>query len=363
MSNSHLYKTSKPVRRTIRVAYPAGRGRMVLRTELDWDRDVEALSVSEDGTTWTFALEARQPFVYFKPCLIDGNGMHWARGSNKLLLMKDADTRVVHPYFFDARDGHLTALEVFPSAILGRLHRIRAFVPPGYDENPLTTYRAAYMQDGQNLFLPDEAYMGQEWNVDGISHTLLSMSAMEEVIFIGIHSSDRMHEYTKPGYEAYSRSLAHEVVPEIERRLRVQRDRRRRTVWGSSLGGVVSFHTAWQHPDVFGAAICMSSTFSYQDDLMERVMHEPAPDAAFYLDSGWPGDNYEVTLAMAMALVRRGWIFGRNLFHVAVPMARHDEAAWSMRLHLPMQVVHGAVAATSRALTPIFKEGRADAPP
>ena len=61
--------------RTLRVAYPAGRGRIVLRTEPDWDWNLEPVQVSEDGTTSTFALEADQPFLYFKPCLVE-SGTH-----------------------------------------------------------------------------------------------------------------------------------------------------------------------------------------------------------------------------------------------------------------------------------------------
>lgn len=353
-SNSNLYKTATVVTRTLRVAYPAHRGRMVLRTELDWNRNVEAVSVSDDGTTWTFELKARHPFVYFKPCLVNDDGFHWAQGGNKLAIMDEVDTRIVFPYFFHTHEGRLSQLVLLPSEILGREHRSRVFLPPGYDENTLATYRAAYMQDGQNLFMPQEAFMGREWNVDGISRTLIDMSAMEETVFIGLHSSDRMAEYTKPGYEAYSRSLAEEVVPEAERRLRLRRERGSRTVWGSSLGGVVSFHTAWQYPEVFGGAVCMSSTFSYKDDLIERVLTDPPPNVGFYLDSGWPGDNYEVNLAMAMALVRRGWVFGRDLFHVAFPMAEHDEDAWSTRLHLPMQLVTGSVARASRKRAPML---------
>jgi hypothetical protein len=75
---------------------------------------------------------------------------------------------------------------------------------------------------------------------------------------------------------------------------------------------------------------------------------------AFYLDSGWPGDNYEVTLAMAMALVTRGWQYGRNLMHLCFPLAEHDEAAWGLRLHLPMQLLHGAVARASRIVHPVL---------
>jgi predicted alpha/beta superfamily hydrolase len=164
-----------------------------------------------------------------------------------------------------------------------------------------------------------------------------------------------MEEYTKPGYERYARSLVEEVVPQLEHRgVRAEPHRRYRSVWGSSLGGVVSFYTVWQHPDVFGSAVCMSSTFSHRDDLIDRVCAEPFRDVGFYLDSGWPGDNYEVTLAMAMALVSRGWRYGLNLVHLCFPHAEHDEGSWGTRLHLPLQLLNGVVARASRARTPVL---------
>ena len=93
----------------------------------------------------------------------------------------------------------------------------------------------------------------------------------------------------------------------------------------------------------------MSSTFSHKDDLLERVLSEPKRNVGFYLDSGWPGDNYEVTVAMALALVSRGWRYGRDLLYLCFPHAAHDEKAWGMRLHLPMQLFTGIVARASRS--------------
>jgi enterochelin esterase-like enzyme len=58
-------------------------------------------------------------------------------------------------------------------------------------------------------------------------------------------------------------------------------------VTGPSLGGVVSVYLAWQWPKVFGA-VCLSSTFSHKDDLIDRVLTEPKSTSRFYLDSGWP---------------------------------------------------------------------------
>lgn len=349
-----LYKTRETIRRTVRIRYPADQGQIVLRTENDWDKDIESIALSEDGTTWTFSLEADQPFLYFKPCLLRGGKHHWAVGHNNLLLMSERDRRVSHPFFFNSERGRFSSLLTLDSAILGREHKLRVFLPPGYDENTLATYPIAFMQDGQNLFFPDEAFMGHDWAVDESSAVLRSMSAVEDMIVVGVYSGDRMVEYTKPGYELYARSLAEEIVPLADERLRTGKHRRFRSVWGSSLGGVVSFYTVWQHPEVFGAGICMSSTFSHRDDLMDRVLAEKAPDVGFYLDSGWPGDNFEVTMGMAMALISRGWRFGENLLHLCFPYAEHDEAAWGMRLHLPLQFLNGSVARAARLDSPVL---------
>jgi predicted alpha/beta superfamily hydrolase len=350
---TRLYRTERTLTRTLRVAYPAGRGRIVLRTEQDWDKDVEPVSVSKDGNVSTFALEADQPFLYFKPCLVESGTTHWAVGPNKLVLMTESDARVSYPFFFGPETGHFSSLIELPSVHLGRDHRIRGYLPPGYDENTLSRFPVVYMQDGQNLFFPDEAFMGTDWKVDETGDVLRDMGAVDDVLVLAIHSADRMTEYTKPGYERYARSLVEEVVPELDRRgIRAEQHRRYRSVWGSSLGGVVSFYTVWEHPDVFGVAVCMSSTFSHQDDLIDRVFAEPARDVGFYLDSGWPGDNYEVTVAMAMALVARGWQYGRNLLHLSFPLAGHSESAWGTRLHLPLQFLNGAVARAYRVMQP-----------
>lgn len=334
--------------RTLRVCYPAGICSLVLRTDSDWERNIDPVDLSSDGNTTTFEVEAQKPFVYFKPCLIKNGTLHWSVGPNNLMFMAAAHPRTVYPYFFsDARGDFLPLIEI-ESAILGRSHRLRVYLPPGYHENTLAHYPLAYMQDGQNLFFPHEAFQQKHWQVDQTSQVLRAMRAIEDLVIVGVYSNERREEeYTKPGYKAYAQSVVEELVRAEETFLRTTRDRKDRTMWGSSLGGVVSFYTVWQYPEVFGSAACMSSTFTYKDDLMERVLTEPKRNVGFYLDSGWPGDNYEVTVAMALALVSRGWRYGRDLLYLCFPNAAHDEKAWGMRLHLPMQLFTGAVARAS----------------
>src|SRR5215468_10953182 len=123
------------------------------------------------------------------------------------------------------------------------------------------------------------------------------MNAIIQMMIVGIFSSDRMQEYTQPGYEAYGRSVVEEVKPYVDAHFRTRKEPRFTGVLGSSLGGVVSFYMGWQWPNVFGNVGCLSSTFTHKDDLVERVLHEEKRNCRFYIDSGWPGDNYEVGLA------------------------------------------------------------------
>lgn len=347
MSEVH-YRTGALLRRRIRARYPAGHGEMVLRTELDWERDVEPTEVSSDGTTSTFTLETRRPFVYFKVCLRDDGDLRWAVGPNMLATMTADDVGEVYPFFeSDERGSFLDTMRI-ESPILGREHLLRVYLPAGYLENPLRRYPVYYMQDGKNLFFPEEAFLGRNWQVHEALRLLDAMSAIEEVVVIGIHSGERTREYTKPGYEDYARSVVEEVQPVVARELRVLDSRKETAVIGSSLGGVVSFYMAWQYPEIFGYAACMSSTFSYKDDLIERVLSEPKSPAKFYLDSGWPEDNYEVTLAMAMAFVQRGYRVREDYLHLVFPLEEHDEEAWGKRVHLPLQLGLGRTGVADR---------------
>jgi predicted alpha/beta superfamily hydrolase len=83
---------------------------------------------------------------------------------------------------------------------------------------------------------------------------------------------------------------------------------------GSSLGGLVSFYLAWQWPDVFGKVACLWNTFSFRDNLLDRVSTEPKRDIKIYLDSGWPRDNYEPTRAMRDRLSGKGIIPVQSCF-------------------------------------------------
>ncbi len=332
----------------MRVRYPLQSGRIVLRAEPDWKEDLEAVRVSGRGTCHEFALAVEGSHRYFKPVLIDGDGARWAVGHNSLLLGRARAARDVHPHFnSDERCSACELRELDDGA--GRSHRYRVFYPPGYHENSLRRYPVLYMQDGQNLFFSGEAFQGQHWRIGETLALLDAMNAIEPVMVVGVYPNEREHDYTQPGYEAYGRFVTRVLKPAIDAEYRTLAAPENTAVMGSSLGGVVSFYLAWQYPEVFGMAACLSSTFGWRDDLRARVAREPRSRIRLYLDSGWPRDNYEATRDMRSLLAARGFIDGRDLHYLSYPEALHNETSWAMRVHVPVQLFFGSDSGAMRA--------------
>jgi len=324
----------------VRVHYPLGSGRLSLRVGPDWERDLAPRAIRGQRTRFDFRLEL-DGHAYFKPVIRDGDELRWARGDDLLVVPNGGSKVDVFPHFQTDAKCSACALQTVSSRTGGRAHAVRVFHPPGYHENPFETFPVIYMHDGQNLFFPEEAFGGRTWRIEETLRVLDSMNLIRRVIVVGVHPVDRTEDYTNGGYLDYGRFLVEDVKPWVDANYRTKPGPADTAVMGSSLGGVVSFFLAWQWPEVFGNAACLSSTFGWRDDLLARVESEPGRDIRVYLDSGWPGDNYEVTRSMRHALQRRGFEEGKSLLYLAFPNAAHNEDAWAMRAHIPLQFFFG----------------------
>lgn len=330
----------------ITIRYPVGADRLTLRCEADWDLDLHPVAHSPEHAVFDVPFAA--PTLAMKPVLHRSAAVHWSKGSNYVLSAWEADAEI-WPYFFDREIGHVT--DILRFARDGRSHAVRVYLPPGYAENHLRRYPVLYMQDGKNLFFPEEAFGGTEWQVDETMDRLDKMNAVRKVIVVGIAPQDRMVDYTLPGYADYGRFVVEVVKPAIDQQFRTRSGRDDTVVMGSSLGGLVSLYLAWQHPDVFSGAACLSSTFSYQNDLFQRIAREPKPPIRLYLDSGWPRDNFDHTNAMRDLLVSRGFTLGHDLLQFSFPDGTHNEGSWAGRSHVPFQFFFGRAWAAQRART------------
>jgi len=326
---------------SVRVHYPLARGRLVLRSDADWSRDLTPARSDPDCGRFDFRLSIDGAHSFFKPVLIDGEGEHWALGENLIALAGSRSRMEVWPYFSADETCHVCDLLRPPTAAEERGHDVRVYLPPGYGENTLQRFPVVYMQDGHNLFFADEAFGGQTWQVQETLKILQDMALTRQAIVVGIIPRDRNAEYTEPGCAEYGRFLTEDLKPWLDANYRTLDSPRETVVMGSSLGGVVSLYLAWTFPSVFGRAACLSSTFGYADRMLERVRTTTRPPIGVYLDSGWPHDNYEATRSMRSELVRAGFTEGQDLHYLAFPRATHDERSWALRAHVPFQLFLG----------------------
>lgn len=320
----------------VTIRYPLGADRLVLRTAHDWQLDVQP--TEQDSEHASFDLKVPGINLALKPCLYRDGQCFWSKGGDYVLSAHEPDPEI-WPFFFSEDRGRVS--DISHVDVRGRSHALRTYLPPGYDENNLRRYPVLYMQDGKNLFFPDEAFGGKEWQVDETMDRLDRMNAVRKVIVVGVAPADRMKDYTLPGYAEYGEFLVNHIKPTVDLMYRTRPDPANTVVMGSSLGGVVSLHLAWTYPHVFGGAACLSSTFGYQDDLFQRIAQEPRPPIRLYLDSGWPRDNFDATNAMRDLLVHRGFQLGSDLLQFSFPEGLHSEGSWAERIHLPFQFFFG----------------------
>jgi predicted alpha/beta superfamily hydrolase len=318
------------------VRYPARieEDRISLYTSLDWDQRLEPVTIDDAWTTWVFDLGQQPAPVHFKAVRTRAGASTWMAGSNKVAWPGRRD---VYPHFDGGERGQLT--DRFQ---LGE-RTLRVYLPAGYGENTLKRYPTLYMHDGSNLFLPEEAFTGVEWKIDQALDILDAMNLADKVVVVALYAnpSRREIEYTEPGWEAYAEELVGTIKPAIDGRYRTREGPSSTAVMGSSLGGVVSLYLAWSRPEVFGMCACTSSSFGLRDQLLARVCAEKPPPIRVWLDSGWPGDNFEATREIRDALLAGGMMPGRDVLHLAFPGAEHHERSWAERAPLPLQFLFG----------------------
>ncbi|GFN32349.1 alpha/beta hydrolase [Paenibacillus xylaniclasticus] len=146
--------------------------------------------------------------------------------------------------------------ETVPSRYLPEGERkLRVFLPPGYNE--VLSYPVVFCQDGEDFF--------NFGRVATIANQLILDEGVEPFIIVGVDvdKSVRTEEYSPDGnrYANYVRFFAEELLPFIESKYPVRRERSERLLAGDSLGGTVSLHIALEHPELFNRVLSLSGAF------------------------------------------------------------------------------------------------------
>lgn len=193
-------------------------------------------------------------------------------------------------------------------------------------------YPVIYMHDGQNLFDNATAYAG-EWNVD---ETLDSLKA--QVIVVGIEHGGanrtkdltpyKNEKYGGGSADAYLDFIMHWLKPEIDKIYRTKKDRNNTALFGSSLGGLVSYYALLNYPDVFGKAGVFSPSFWFTKDIFELTEYVDAIDAKIYMMAGDSESDEMVPDLKQMESILKRKLSAENLHTKIVAGGAHSEKLW-----------------------------------
>lgn len=243
------------------------------------------------------------------------------------------------------RPGRLERIHGFPSRILGNVREVTIYLPAGYDEHVERRYPVLYMQDGQNLFDAERAYIpGQHWRLQEAADNAIGERTAAPMIIVGIDhaGTGRMDEYTpvkdakhKGGGRAgdYARFLVEELKPVIDERYRTLPDPPNTAIAGSSLGGLVSLHTVLTRPDVFRRAGVLSPSVWWSDREILRTVdaYHGAPPRLWLDTGGREGlKALQDVRELKLRIEAKGW--NADTFrYFEDRRADHSERAWAKR--------------------------------
>lgn len=260
--------------------------------------------------------------------------------------------------------GSLQYHRNFPSRWVEK-RTIVVWLPPGYAQSR-AHYPVIYMHDGQNLFDPATAYIGVDWGIDAALGELIQKREVPPAIVVGIwNTPDRIPEYMpqKP-YEslsettqqalleehgkgafsdAYLRFLVNELKPAIDQEYRTQPQYC--VIGGSSMGGLVSIYAVCEYPQVFSAAVCLSTHWPAGEGIVVDYLLRslPAPsNHVFYFDHGTETldaqySPYQQHVDNIMSTM--GYRLGTNWISRVFPGEDHSERAWRKRVKIPLAFV------------------------
>jgi enterochelin esterase-like enzyme len=253
--------------------------------------------------------------------------------------------------------GRLVYWTNVSSKFLTANRNVEIWLPPGYDENSTNRYDVLYMHDGQNLFDARLSAFGTAWEVDKAIVRCVTARKIRPLIVVGVwNSNQRLREYSPWDLGTnYARFLIEELIPRVNGEFRTFTGPEHTAVMGSSMGGLISFWLGWKHPEVFGGAGCLSTSFTWKGKVEDSdepplIEREIAANAVvphgvrFYFDFGT--GKLDSTIGPEQERVK-GWLVSQGLKEggdfvvLKFPGADHNEAAWKARLDVPLTFLFG----------------------
>lgn len=213
--------------------------------------------------------------------------------------------------------------------------QIWLYLPEEYKDSE-KSYPVIYMHDAQNLFDAATSYAG-EWKVDETLDSIKKPAA----IIVGVEHGgekriDELTPFPNKKYgggkgAAYVDFIRATLKPYIDTNYRTLQGPENTIIFGSSLGGLISFYAAEKYPETFGAAGVFSPSFWFSDENYEFVKKLPLdPSQKFYFMAGTKESETEVAEVNQMiSLLKEKGLKDESFKVVFIKDGEHNEKLWS----------------------------------
>ena len=220
--------------------------------------------------------------------------------------------------------------------------KIWVYLPKDYQESN-KSYPVIYMHDAQNLFDDKTSYVG-EWKVDEYLDTI----DKNESIIIGIEHGnekriDELTPYPNEKYgggkgDDYLNFIVNTLKPYIDSNYRTLITKEHTTIWGSSLGGLISFYAVIKYPETFGKAGLFSTAFWINKNEMFEFVKNTEIDHGkkfYFLVGSEEGETLEDAAKMVsdqhemVQLLKDKGFDNNNIIDKVIPNGHHNETLWS----------------------------------
>ncbi|RIA09076.1 alpha-glucosidase [Flavobacteriaceae bacterium MAR_2010_72] len=216
------------------------------------------------------------------------------------------------------------------------------YLPKGYKDSN-KSYPVIYMHDAQNLFDDKTSYVG-EWKIDEYLDSIETNLS----IVIGIEHGnekriDELTPYVHPKYgggkgDAYLEFIIEALKPIVDSKYRTLSAKEHTTIWGSSLGGLISLYAVIKYPEVFGKAGVFSPAIWINKSEIISLVKEASidPGKKFYFlvgseegksmdsASNMVSDQHEI-----VKLLKEKGVNDDHIINKVILDGHHNESLWS----------------------------------
>ncbi len=253
---------------------------------------------------------------------------------------------------------HLEKLTDIHSKLLGRDTIVDIFLPFQY-EKERKHYPLLILNDGQDCEAID-----LKTTLEKLTHD----KEIKDVIVVGVHAGDRMHEYgvaSKEDYQGrgskaknYTRFIMTELIPYLHYRYPISKLPEENCIAGFSLGGLSALDIAFHHADYFGKVGAFSGSFwwrkrdmksKFYSDHYDRIMHQAIRRGKFkqglkfwfqtglndeYHDRNKNGviDSIDDTLDLIVELIKKGYRPFHDIQYLELENGEHNLKTWKQAM-------------------------------